>query len=262
MVEKRTLVFTTLGMIVLLSLATGSAAYYYLEQNRYLEQLKEKEQLLITLTQNYDHAVSKRNLLSADYSTLFGDYQWFSGENYSALLGKYNALLSNLKNNYTATMNEFPELNETYNLLVNELQLATQKSQVTKTEFGSLLDSFYQLFTSLAMKELDNYEGRVNEIDVSLSINYNSSTTEWYNVSAPTGTTLFELTRKYATVDYSYWPTLEPGHILLNAINNHADGFWVWYHWDNTTSAWIFGPVGCDAWILRNGGIYNWTCMK
>lgn len=262
MVEKRVLIFTSLAMVVLLSITAGSAAYYYLEQNRTLEQLREDQQLLSELTQNYDNAVSKRNLLSGGYSTLVGDYQWFSGDNYSSLLNKYDRLLSNLKGNYTAVLSAFPELNETYNQLLSEFQATSQKSAVTKEEFGSLLDDFYKLFTTLAVKELDRFAGQVATINVSLSINYCNSTTEWHNVSTSPSTTLFELTRAVASVDYSYWSTMEPGHILINAINNNADGYWVWYYWDNATNGWVFGPVGCDAWILRNNGMYNWTCVK
>jgi hypothetical protein len=262
MVEKRVLIFSTLAMLVLFSIATGSAAYYYLEQNRYAKQLQENQQLLITLTENYDTAVSKRNLLGGDYSLLFGEYQWFSGEDYSTLMNEYNTLLLNLKSNYTSTLTEFPELNETYTHLLSEFQSISQKSIVTKAEFGSLLDDFYKLFTLLAMRELDIYTGELNLIDVRLSINYSNSSTEWHNVSVSPGTTLFELTREVAEVEYSYWSTMEPGHILASSINNDTDGFWVWYYWDNATNAWIFGPVGCDAWILRNNGIYNWTCIK
>ncbi|NWG11090.1 hypothetical protein HXY33_04990 [Candidatus Bathyarchaeota archaeon] len=262
MVEKRILVFTTLSMLVLLSISAGSAAYYYMEQNRYAEQLQEKQQLLTMLTENYDVAVSKRNLLGGDYSLLFGEYQRFVGENYSALIGEYDVLLLNLRGNYTSALNAFPELNESYNLLLSEFQLISQKGTVTKAEFGSLLDGFYRLFTSLAMRELDSYTGELNLIDVRLSINYSNSSTEWHNVSVSLGTTLFELTREVAEVEYSYDPTMEPGHILVSSINNYADGFWVWYYWDTAASVWVFGPVGCDAWILRNNGVYNWTCIK
>jgi hypothetical protein len=233
-----------------------------LEQNRYAKQLQENQQLLITLTENYDTAVSKRNLLGGGYSLLFGEYQWFSGEDYSTLMNEYNTLLLNLKQNYTSTLTRFPELNETYTYLLGEFQSINQKSTVTKAEFGSLLDDFYKLFTSLTMKELDSYTGELKLIDVSISINYSNSSTEWHNVSLSPGTTLFELTREVAEVEYSYWSTMEPGHILVSSINNNADGFWVWYYWDNATNTWVFGPVGCDAWILLNNGIYNWTCIK
>jgi len=262
LVEKRTIVFVTLATLVWASIATGSVAYYYLEQIRYGEQVKEKQQLLNELAGNYSASVTKRNLLSGDYGALLGEYQWFSGENYSALMGKYEKLLSNLGGNYTLTLNEFPELNETYNTLLNEFQTLNEKSAITREEFSSLLDEFYRLFTALAMKEMEGYLGHISVIKVSLCIDYGNSTIEWHNISTSHGITLFDLTREIAKVEYSYWPTLEPGHILVTSINNYKEGYWIWYYWDDVENRWIFGPVGCDAWILKDNGIYNWACLK
>ena len=262
MVEKRTIAFVTLAMLVWASIATGSVAYYYLEQIKYGEQLKEKQQLLNEIAENYSASATKRNLLSGDYGVLLGEYQWFLGENYSVLMGKYEKLLSNLRGNYTSTLNEFPELNETYKNLSEEFQTLNKKSAITKEEFGSILDEFYKLFTTLAIKELEGFQDKISTIEVSLSINYSNQTIESHNVSIPLGTTMFDLTRKIAKVEYSYWPTMEPGHILVTSINNYTEGYWIWYYWDELESKWIFGPVGCDAWILKDNGIYNWTCVK
>jgi len=263
LVEKRTIVFITLVITVWASITSGFAAYYYLEQARYQEQLHNQQKLLDTITRNYDVSANRWNLLSGDYGVLLGDYQFFSGDDYSSLMSRYEALLYNLQENYTSTLNAFPELNTTYNALLSNFQTLNEKSTVTKEEFGSLLDDFYTLLTTLAKKELEVYVGELGVINVSLCIDYGNQTTEWYNkTSTVAGTTLFDLTRKIAAVEYSYWATMEPGHIFLNSINNHAEGYWVWYYWDETKGDWIFGPVGCDAWILENNGIYKWVCIQ
>jgi len=250
-------------MLVWASITTGSVAYYYLEQTRYREQLKEKQQLLSELSENYGVSATKRNLLSGEYGALLGEYQWFVGENYSALMSKYEELLSNLRRNYTLTLNEFPELNATYNNLLNEFQTLSAKSVVTKEEFGSLLDEFYILFAVLATKELEGFVGEISAIHVSLCIDYGNQTIKWYNnIASSFGATLFDLTRKVASVEYSYWATMEPGHILVTSINNYAEGYWLWYYWDDTKNEWVFGPVGCDAWILKDNGIYKWICSS
>lgn len=260
MVEKRTIAFVTLATIVWASIATGFMAYYYLEQTEYRTQLDEKQQLLNELTENYDDSITKRNLLSGDYRTLLGEYQWFSGENYSSLMGKYERLISNLSGNYTLMLNELPELNATYNNLLNEFQALSDKNTVTKEEFGSLLDDSYKLFEALRMKELDESLGKVGVINVSICIDYGNSTEKWYNISVSPGTTLFNLTQKIAKVEYSYWSTIEPGHVLVTSINNYTEGYWVWYYRDGKKNDWVFGPVGCDAWILENNGTYKWSC--
>lgn len=256
------MVFAMLATLVWASIASGSVAYYYLEHLKLREQFEERQQLLYELAQNYSVFASKRNLLFGDYAALLGEYQWFSGENYSSLMGKYDILLSDLKGNYTSISNKFPELNETYNNLQNDFLTLSNKSVVTREEFGSLLDEFYKLLTALAIRELDGYMGQTSIIKVNLCIDYGNSTIEWHNVSTSPGITLFDLTLKAAKVEYSYWPTMEPGHILVNSINDYSDGYWVWYYWDGVKKEWIFGPVGCDAWILENNGIYNWTCVK
>jgi hypothetical protein len=260
LVEKRIIVFVTLATIVWASIATGFMSYYYLEQRKYRNQLDEKQQSLSELTENYDDFVTKRNLLSGDYGMLLGEYQWFSGENYSSLMSKYEELISNLSGNYTSILNEFPELNATYNNMLNEFQILSDKNTVTTEEFSSLLDDFYKLFKALAMKELDESLSRVGVINVSICIDYGNSTKKWYNVSVSLSTTLFNLTQKIAKVEYSYWSTIEPGHILVTSINNYTKGYWVWYYWDGEKNDWVFGPVGCDAWILKNNGTYKWSC--
>ncbi|MDH5459862.1 MAG: hypothetical protein OEY95_05015 [Candidatus Bathyarchaeota archaeon] len=262
MVEKRTIAFITLATLVWASMATGFMTYYYLEQTRYLDQIDEKQQLLNELTENYDESITKRNLLSGDYGASVGEYQWFSGEDYSSLMEVYEKLISNLHGNYTLTLNKFPELNATYNNLCNEFQTLNEKSTVTKEEFGSLLNDFYKLLTMLAMKELEEALGKIGVIEVSISIDYGNSTIKWYNVSTSPGTTLFDLTRKIAEIEYSYWPAMEPGHILVTSINNYEEGYWIWYYRDEETSEWTFGPVGCDACILKNNGIYKWSCSS
>ncbi|MGB9676605.1 MAG: hypothetical protein ACPL0C_05405 [Candidatus Bathyarchaeales archaeon] len=259
MVEKRTLTFTILAVVVWAFLATSIATYYYMQQLTIKNQLDEKQQLLTELTENYEDFVTKRNLLFAEYGALLGEYQRFQGDNYSSLMNNYAILLSNLKGNYTSTFNKFPELNTTYNLLLNEFQELSVKSEVTKEEFSSLLEEFYKLFNALSLKELENSIGKASLIEVSLCINYTlvGGTVEWHNVSISPCATLFDLTREVANITYEYWATMEPGHIIIKSINNQT-AWWLWYYWDETINDWVWGPVGCDAWTLKNNGIYKW----
>jgi len=262
LVEKRTMAFITLATLVWALMATGFMSYYYMEQTKFQNQLDEKQLLLSELAENYEMSTTKRNLLAGDYGTLLGEYQWYSSENYSSLMGKYEKLLSNLSGNYTLTLNAFPELNKTYNNLLSEFQTLNEKSQVSKEEFGSLLDDFYELFTALTIKESEGFLGKVSEIEVSLCIDYGNSTIKWHNTSISSSASLFDLTQKVVEVEYSYWQTMEPGHILITSINNYEAGYWIWYYWDEVRNEWVFGPVGCDAWILNNNGIYKWVCSS
>ena len=254
------MMFITLATLVWASLATGFVTYYYLEQAKYQDQINEKQQLMNQLTENYDVSTTRRNLLSGDYGVLLGEYQWLSGENYSSLMDEYGELLSNLNANYTSMLNEFHELNTTYGYLSNKFQALNEKNQVSKEEFGSLLDEFYKLFMALTLKESEAFLGKTSEITANLCIDYGNLSIEWHNISISSGTTLFDLTQKVAKVEYSYWQTMEPGHILITSVNNYAKGYWIWYYWNGAKNEWIFGPVGCDAWILNNKGTYKWAC--
>jgi hypothetical protein len=261
MVEKRTVVFMTLATLVWASVATSFTAYYYLVQMRYQQRFNEKQQVLNELTETYDASVNKQNRLSGEYGALLGEYQWFTGENYSSLMGNYGRLLSSLSGNYTAVLNEFPELNTTHRNLLNESQTLSLRSQVTREEFGSLLDSFYKLFTALTIKEIGSTIGKANTIQVRFCINYTKITgkaaVEWHNISFSSSATLFDLTKEIANVKYSYYASMEPGHIIVTSINNYTS-WWIWYYWDETVGDWSWGPVGCDAWILSNNGTYKW----
>jgi hypothetical protein len=153
-------------------------------------------------------------------------------------------------------------LNNSYSNLLSTFQTLNENSQVSKEEFGSLLDDFYELFMALTMKESEGFLGKVSEIEVNLCIDYGNLTVKWFNTSVSPSASLFDLTQKVAEVEYSYWQTMEPGHILITSINNYAEGYWIWYYWDEVNNEWVFGPVGCDAWILNNNGIYKWFCSS
>jgi len=261
LVEKRTIVFVALATLVWASITTGFMSYYYLEQMRYQEQFDEKQQLLMELAENYNASIVKHDLLSRDYNTLLGEYYQFFGEDCSIFMGKYQKLLSSLSGNYTSTLNQFPKLNETYNNLSNKSQTISEQNLVTTEEFNSLLNDFYKLCTALAATELEGFLAEISMVEVNLCIDYGNETKNWYNISTSPGMTLFDLTKNIAKVEYDYYSWMEPGHILINSINNVAPSggkYWFWYYWDEAKNEWIRGQVGCDAWILKNNGTYKW----
>lgn len=258
MVGKRTLTFATLAILIWASTATVFMAYYYSQHLTYNEQLQQKQKLLDEFTRNSEDSLTRWNSLAADYGALHGEYQWFPEENYASLMGKYEKLMVSLKGNYTDLLNTSPDLNETYNLLWQEHQTLNQQTVIKESEFGELLSEFDRLFTSMALREIGKSISEVTIIQVSLLIDYGNATRKWYNVSAPLGTTLFNLTRTVAKIEYSYWPTMEPGHILMTSINDSAEGYWLWYYWDEDSGEWVFGPVGCDAWMLKDSGVFKW----
>jgi len=263
--RRRTIAFIALATLVWASTATGFMTYYYLEQAKYQNQLNERQQSLNNLAQNYGASVAKRNLLSGQYGTLLGEYQYFSGENYSSLMGDYEKLILSLNSNYSLVFSKLPELNESFNTLLGEFQELDMKDQVTKDEFGALLDGFYEIFAVVTTKEIESFISETSTINVSLCINFSKIAgeprEEWHNVSVASSATLFDLTREVAEVNYSYYPTMEPGHIIITSIGN-STSWWIWYYWDKTVNNWVWGPIGCDAWTLEDNGIYKWDVFS
>ena len=263
MVEKRTLTIVALATIVWASIATSSAAYYYLEVNRQQKELNEKQRLLSEINENYKEALNKQDMLQRDYNALLGEYYMSMDENYSPFVEKYIKLLSNLSKNYTLILDSFLKLNETYNDLLNAVKALTQQENVTREDFEPLLMEFNDLLTSLVAKQLESLIGETIIIKVNLCIDYGNGTKEWYNVSASPGITLFDLTQQIAQIEYDYYPTMQPGHVLMKTINGVGPSpaewkYWFWYYWDENSNQWVFGQVGCDAWTLRDNGTYRW----
>jgi hypothetical protein len=175
-------------------------------------------------------------------------------------MGEYVRLVEDLRGNYSLVLESSPDLNETYSSLLSETDSFVGREFVSGEEFRGLLDEFYRLFSGLARRELEGLLGRMSVIRVDLLVDYGNGTSVWYNgTEVSLDASLFDVTRMLADVTTSYWSSMEPGHILLSSINGHGTGFWVWYYWDEASGGWVFGPVGCDAWALRDGGVYKWV---
>jgi hypothetical protein len=168
-------------------------------------------------------------------------------------------LIADFGRNYTDLFVQ-ADINGTYHQLLNDYENSLQKGNVTEDKFGSLLSEYYNLFSVSALRELGLSVSKVSTLSVNIAINYGNGTTKWFNQTrVPAGYTLFELTQKIATIEYSYY-SMGPGHVLVTSINGVKNdaSYWLWYYWDVNDKSWVFGPVGCDAWLLQNGGIYEW----
>ena len=264
MVEKRTFVFVILATIVWAALASAFAGYYYLQNGNNAQQLTSAQNSINTLASNYSEATNKYNLLLSDYgalnSTYYYDTQNTTFSNYTSLMPVLRNLIADFEKNYTNLFVQV-DINGTYNQLLYGYENSLQKGNVTEDKFGSLLSEYYNLFSVSALRELGLSVSNVSTLSVNIAIDYGNRTTKWFNqTKVPAGYTLFELTQKIATIEYGYY-SMGPGHVLVDSINNKNGTFtsyWLWYYWNVNDKSWVFGPVGCDAWLLQNGGIYEW----
>jgi len=263
LVEKRVLTFVLLAVLVWAVLASSFAGYYSLEYSKQKEKLNEDQQLLKDIAQKYNESISKYSMLLAEYSTVYGSYSFHSGENFTELMPSFEKLLKSLRGNYSSLLNKQTDLNKSYTELNHKYQTLLQGGNVTKEDFGNLLDDFYKLFNLLTLREMGSTLENAVKITVNLCIDYGNGTVKWFNeTEMPPGSSLFNLLTKVANVNYTYCSALEPGHIFVNSINEvggEEGHYWLWYYWDEKSSTWIFGPVGCDAWLLKDNGIYKFV---
>jgi len=268
-VEKRTLAFVTLGVLIWASMASAFVGYYYFQSRAFSQQLDENQYSLLKSALNYDKAISKYNALSGEYSALHGSYSFFSGSNYAELLEPFEPLAAALSRKYTSLLSTQEDLSEAYSELLAHYELLRQKGTVQKEEFENLLNEYYNLFHKLVLKELSQLIGETVHQTVNIIIDYGNGTAIWRNgTEMSAGSTLFELTMKTVVLNYTYYPVMEPGHILVNSINDKATftdpsysfGYsWIWYYWEDAQKKWAVGPVGCDAWLLKDGCSYKWS---
>jgi hypothetical protein len=268
LVYKRTLTFLTLTVLVWAALTSSLTGYFFLQNAMHSEQLSENQQSLDEMAAAYDESMAKYNNLLSEYSPLYGNYSFPVNTNFTSLTHSFGKLLSNLKDDYSHLLMNQEDTNKTYNTLKEKYQKISQKHNVAREEFGELLGEYYELLQLLLIRQLSGIVTEAATLTVSICVDYGNETVEWYNeTSMPPGSTLFQLTYEIATINYTYYPAIKPGHILLTSINyreeysiGYYEGWnWIWFQWNDDEQTWFSGPVGCDAWMLKDGSIYKWS---
>jgi len=262
------LVFVIVATIVWAALASAFVGYYYLQNSDNSKQLESAQNMLNTVASTYSNATNKYDMLLSEYVTLYGNYSSFTSSDYDSLMQPFGSLIIDFNKNYSDLFVQ-EDMNKTYNQLLSDYEALLQKRNVTETDFGNLLSEYYSLFSLSAFRQLGLSVSEAATLSVSVEINYENGTLEWKNeTQVPAGYTLFRLTQEIAVTNYTYYPLSQPGHVLVDSINNktvytdpsYTWGYsWIWYYSSDGGKTWVAGPVGCDAWLLANGGVYKWN---
>jgi hypothetical protein len=268
LVEKRTLVFLTLTTIVWATLASALAGYSYLQNTASSQQINTLQYSLDKISFSYNEAIGKYDLLIGEYGLLYGNYTYSMNSNFSSLMPLMENLITSFGENYSSLLMQ-EDINKTYNQIESDYETLLERDNVTKTDFGSLLNRYYGLLLLSALREQQLSVSEAATLTANIEIDYGNGTVEWHNeTNISAGSALFELTQELATIKYSFYAFNEPGHVLVDSINNvktytdssYAWGYsWIWYYWSNNGRKWVSGPTGCDAWFIENGGIYKWN---
>ena len=272
MVEKRVLVFISLGMLIWAVSTSSLAAYFYLENAARGEQIAETHESLNNMMQAYDSSMSTYNMLQREYSHLHGFYSFPFGANFTQLMGPLGSLIASLEANYSAILTDQEDLSRAYDALEEGYQeVALKGNEITQEDFGVMLGGLYELLNLLTLRELAVAISQTVTLEAAICLDYGNGTLEWHNGTVvPAGCSLFQLTKEVAVIDeedYDFYAWTKPGHIIVNTINgmeaytapDFSEGWsWMWYYWDDAKQDWVSGMVGCDAWIVENEGIYKW----
>ena len=263
--------FALLAMFVWAALASSIAGYLYLQNTLNGEQIAENQQSLDTMATTYNEAMTKYDGLLSDYSFLQGNYSFPLNTNFTLLTSSFVNLLDCIEGNFSSLITDQNDLNETHQALRSKSQTLLLRGNVTMEEFGDLLDECYEFLNLLAIRELSKTISEVTTLTVNICIDYGNGTAEWHNRTVvATGSSLFQLTQKVARINFTYDGLMKPGHMRITSINGKKEytnytigysegGAWLWYYWNDNDQKWVFGPVGCDAWMLKDGGIYKWN---
>jgi hypothetical protein len=257
-----------LATIVWAALASAFVGYYYLENINNSGQLNSANNSLNTVASSYSNATNKYDLLLSEYGLLYGNYLYLTGNDYVTLMPSLGNLITDFSKNYSDLFVQ-QDINNTYNQLLGDYEKLLQNGNVAKTDFGNLLSEYYNLFNLSAFRELGLSVSEATTLSLSVEIDYGNGTLDWDNLTrVPAGYTLFMITQQIVTTKFSYDPLAQPGHVFVDSINGKADysnsnytsGYsWIWYYSSDSGKTWVSGPVGCDAWLLTNSGLYKWN---
>jgi hypothetical protein len=121
----------------------------------------------------------------------------------------------------------------------------------------AILVSFLAVYYSYEYSDL-LAKVKTRIITANLGIDYgNGSATRWFNgtrISA--GSTLFDLTKLVASVNYTSYPT----GVWMNAIDgvfNSKTKYWGWYSY--SSFGWSLGPVACDRYVVGDNETLKWS---
>lgn len=100
-------------------------------------------------------------------------------------------------------------------------------------------------------------------IQTNVLIDYGNGTENWHNETVTAGSTAFDgllaATKNVEYRVYSFGVMVESINGVKTVVESPTTGrAWLWYHWNATTSKWIEGTTGADAYVLRPDDSTTW----
>ena len=79
-----------------------------------------------------------------EYAELYGNYSYYTGDNYTEFLKPFKKSIDKLAENYATLLLTHEDLNRTYLELLGDYETLNQQNNVTKQEFEKKLSVFLE----------------------------------------------------------------------------------------------------------------------
>lgn len=120
----------------------------------------------------------------------------------------------------------------------------------------------YEQYKNLYERTIEEYEDLMMlMMKVNILIDYGNGTLEWHNETlVQRGSTLFEVTKRVARVDYVSGDGVFITHI--NGVGGEMGRYWLWYFLNSTSGEWELVWETCDKHIMQDGETVAWRYEK
>ncbi len=135
------------------------------------------------------------------------------------------------------------------------------------TSYGAVY--FYQQMSDLQSSNayLKSKLGTVGET-LDIAVDFGNGTRIWYNDTyAPVGASVFNATSlatggRVETQSYAYGNVTGVFVAGILGVSGTSTSYWLWYYLDNASGSWVEAPVGADAYLAVQGGVYLWNFTR
>jgi hypothetical protein len=132
------------------------------------------------------------------------------------------------------------------------------------SSYGALY--FQQQAASLSSQN-DYLKGKLGAVSetVDIAVNFGNGTLVWLNGTyVPVGASVYNATYvatggRVATQTYSYGNVTGIFVTGIMGVSGTTTSFWLWYSYSAEGYSWVEAPVGADAYLATQGGIYLWN---
>lgn len=124
---------------------------------------------------------------------------------------------------------------------------------------STVLAANYYFLYSQDEALIKSIKTKVSTISVNLLIKFDNGTKKWFNNTlVPVGSSLFNVTKKVASVNYTQY-SFGVYVTGINGVmeNKQQNKYWFWWYYSG--NSWYTGPVAADRYIVSNGETLAWV---